>query len=60
MAHKRLSSGRGSLVSRVVKLEKLGASTKKTIPSSMKESLEALEDEQIEQIEETEVTEETH
>ncbi|OUS05989.1 hypothetical protein A9Q81_04405 [Gammaproteobacteria bacterium 42_54_T18] len=31
MAHKRLSSGKGSLVSRIVQLEQLGAKTKKTL-----------------------------
>ena len=31
MAHKRLSSGKGSLVNRVVQLEQLGAKTKKTL-----------------------------
>jgi DNA recombination protein RmuC len=34
---KRLSSGRGNLVGRIENLEKLGAKTKKQIPSEMKE-----------------------
>ena len=39
MAHKRLSSGKGSLVNRVVQLEQLGAKTKKTLRLQSEEVL---------------------
>lgn len=39
-AHKRLSSGKGSLVSRIVQLEQLGAKTKKTLMLQSEEEAE--------------------
>ena len=36
-AHKRLTSGKGNLVNRTVKLEKLGAKTKKQIPQALQD-----------------------
>jgi len=43
-AIKRLSAGRGNLVSRVESLERLGARTKKQIPAEYKESADLLSD----------------
>ena len=43
-AHKRLSSGKGSLVNRIVQLEQLGAKTKKTLALQSEEVLAELEE----------------
>ncbi len=43
-AHKRLSSGKGSLVNRIVQLEQLGAKTKKTLVLQSEEVLAELEE----------------
>lgn len=45
-AHKRLISGRGNLVNRTLKLEKMGAKAKKRIPASLQEAADDSESEQ--------------
>jgi len=44
---KRLSTGRGNLVSKIENLEKLGAKTKKQIPSNMKDLSDDFSDDQL-------------
>ena len=43
-AHKRLTSGKGNLVSRTLKLEKLGAKAKKNLPNNLIEAAEQNDD----------------
>ena len=43
-AHKRLTSGKGSLVNRIVQLEQLGAKTKKTLVLQSKDAVGELEE----------------
>jgi len=44
---KRLSTGRGNLVSKIENLEKLGAKTKKQIPSEIKDNSDDFSDNQL-------------
>ncbi|MBU0680441.1 MAG: DNA recombination protein RmuC [Proteobacteria bacterium] len=50
IAHKRLTSGKGNLVGRTVKLQKLGAKTKKVIDAQLLESA-AVEEDEVEELE---------
>jgi DNA recombination protein RmuC len=50
LAHKRLTSGKGNLVGRTVKLQKLGAKTKKALDNQLLEAA-ALEDDVMEELE---------